>query len=85
MKHCHCISSALHYGYRIPEMPGAVVIIRILRDQSEASGVQGTVINNLRAKLEEVEQQLQKEKLDHQNVKVKYFSYDWSLFFLTCI
>ena len=43
----------------------------MLKDQSEASGIQGTVMRNLREKLEETENNLQKEKLENQSIKVK--------------
>ena len=44
--------------------------VRLLKDHSEATGVQGTVMSNLRQKLEEVESELTREKLDNSNTKV---------------
>ena len=44
---------------------------RLLKDHSEASGVQGTVMSNLRQKLEELENELRKEKLENSGIKVK--------------
>jgi len=41
-----------------------------LKDHSEASGVQGTVMSNLRQKLEEVEDEMRKEKLENSSIKV---------------
>ena len=47
-------------------------LFRLLRDDSEASGIQGTVMSNLRQKLEELESELKKEKLENSSIKVKF-------------
>jgi len=42
---------------------------QLLRDHSEASGFQGTVMSNLRQKMEELENELRKEKLENCSMK----------------
>lgn len=42
---------------------------QLLKDHSEATGVQGTVMSNLRQKLEELENELKKEKLESSSMK----------------
>ena len=49
----------------------AFIAFRILKDHCEASDVTETVMKNLRDKLEETENSLQKEKLDNQNIRVR--------------